>query len=180
MSKMIVFVIIITLVIGYLVFSRKNKMQINAPQTINLTSSVFKNNEFVPVEYTCDGVNVNPPLNIANVPEMAKSLVLVIDDPDSPAGTFTHWLVWNIDPNIKEIKENSIPEGAIEGITTWGSQGYGGPCPQARGHRYFFKILALDEKLNILFSADINQVMKAVENHVLAQGELVGKYSRNN
>lgn len=146
--------------------------------TIQVTSSVFKNNDFVPIRYSCDGINVNPPLSILEVPENAKSLVLIVDDPDSPSGSFIHWLVWNIDPSIKEIKENSVPVGSIEGTTSWGKSGYDGPCPNTGTHRYFFKILALDEKLDLQPSTSIKELLEAVESHVLDQGEIIGKYLR--
>lgn len=141
-----------------------------------ITSRVFENGSFLPEKYTCDGENINPPLNISDVPRGVKSLVLVINDPDSPSGTFIHWLVWNIDPNIKEITEDSIPFGSVEGVTSWGKSGYGGPCPFSGTHRYFFKIWALDEKLDLPTSAIVRELLKAMENHILAQGEIMGRY----
>lgn len=143
-----------------------------------ITSSVFENNNFLPAKYSCDGENINPPLNILDVPLGTKTLALIVTDPDSPSGNFIHWLVWNIDPNIKEITEDSVPVGSVEGITSWGKSGYGGPCPNVGIHRYFFKILALDEKLDLQTSATVEELLKAIEGHVLDQGEIVGKYLR--
>jgi len=140
-----------------------------------VTSSAFGNKKSIPPKYTCDDEDVNPPLNIEGVPEETKSLVLVVEDPDSPSGLWIHWLVWNILPTGK-IKENSIP--GIEGLTTNKRRGYGGPCPSSGTHRYFFKVYALDTKLDLNENAQKQDVEKAMENHILAKGELVGLYKR--
>lgn len=108
----------------------------------------------------------------------AQSLVLIMDDPDAPAGTWVHWMVWNIDPKINEITEDNVPQGAIEGVTSFGQTGYGGPCPHSGRHRYFFKLYALDTKINLSLGADKSQLEKAMNGHILAQSELVGLYQR--
>src|SRR5437016_5598083 len=100
-----------------------------ATASLQLMSPMFKHNDMIPQKYTCDGENINPPLQISNIPEGTKSLLLVMDDPDAPSGRFTHWTMWNIDPNITEIPENSFPIKAIEGTNSFGNIGYGGPCP---------------------------------------------------
>ncbi|MBI4127472.1 MAG: YbhB/YbcL family Raf kinase inhibitor-like protein [Parcubacteria group bacterium] len=145
---------------------------------IQVTSSAFSHNGAIPPKYTCDGENVSPPLAIAGIPDEAKSLVLIMDDPDAPAGTWTHWTVWNINPMVSEIEEGSVPVGAGEGTTSFGKPGYGGPCPPSGTHRYFFKIFALDTMLDLAPGASRNELEKAIEERILDQGEIVGHYSR--
>jgi Raf kinase inhibitor-like YbhB/YbcL family protein len=145
-------------------------------KNLSVKSPVFENNKFIPVKYSCDGEDVNPPLTIEGVPEEAKSLVLIVDDPDAPAGTWNHWLVWNIPPTARKIEENTVP--GTQGITTSRRHAYGGPCPPSGTHRYFFKIYALDTKLDLNADSQKRDVEKAMENHVLAKGELLGLYRR--
>ncbi|MBI2632847.1 MAG: YbhB/YbcL family Raf kinase inhibitor-like protein [Parcubacteria group bacterium] len=145
---------------------------------MKLTSSVFTDNEKIPSLYTCDGGDYNPQLMISDVPHDTQSLALIVDDPDAPRGVWTHWTLWNIDPRITEIKEKSVPNGATQGITSFGSIGYGGPCPPNGEHRYFFKLYALDTKLDLPSSTNAAQLVKAMEGHILASVELVGLYKR--
>ncbi|TFF84411.1 YbhB/YbcL family Raf kinase inhibitor-like protein, partial [Candidatus Heimdallarchaeota archaeon] len=114
-----------------------------------LSSPVFKHNGSIPKKYTCQGEDISPPLKIANIPDKTKSLVLIVDDPDAPVGTWIHWLAWDIDPKITNIEEASTPKGATIGKNSWGKNEYGGPCPPKGEHRYFFKLYALDKTLNI-------------------------------
>jgi len=137
---------------------------------------MFESNQLIPAKYTCDGDNVNPPLTIEGVPEGTKSLVLIVDDPDATTGTFDHWVVWNISPASK-IEENTVP--GVEGLSSYRKHGYGGPCPPYGTHRYFFKVYALDTKLDLSANSTKKDVEKAVESHVLAEGELVGLYRRS-
>ena len=146
---------------------------------MEISSVAFQNNQNIPAKYTCDGQNINPPLEFKGVPDKAQSLVLICDDPDAPAGTWTHWTVWNINPQLNKIEENSVPEEGIEGKTSKGDTGYHGPCPPSGSHRYFFRVFALDAKLNLDTSANIGQLQKAIEGHILEQAELVGLYQRN-
>jgi len=141
-----------------------------------VSSSAFENNRAIPPKYTCDGEDVNPPLKIEGVPEEAKSLALIVEDPDAPAGLWIHWVVWNIPPTVT-IKENSVP--GTEGMTTSRARVYGGPCPPSGTHRYFFKVYALDTKLDLSENSGKREVEKAMQNHVLAGGELIGLYSRS-
>lgn len=145
---------------------------------MRIESMAFKNNEMIPRKYTCDGENINPPLLISDVPENTKSLVLIVDDPDAPSGTWIHWTVWNIGPEVTEIPENSIPEGAVEGMTDSGRPGYGGPCPPSGTHRYFFKLFALDINLDLSPSVRAEDIKKEMEASILAKAQLVGLYSR--
>jgi hypothetical protein len=140
-----------------------------------LTSPAFKNNQPIPKKYTCDGEDVNPPLNIEGTPPETKSLVLIIDDPDAPMGTWDHWIVWNIQPKSK-IEENKVP--GVEGINDFRKHSYGGPCPPSGTHRYFFKIYALDTLLNIPANSRKKDVEKAIKDHTVAKGELIGLYTR--
>lgn len=143
-----------------------------------ITSSVFKNGEPIPQTYTCDGGDANPPLSIGDVHPKAKSLVLIVDDPDAPGGTWTHWVVWNIHPSVEDIPEGSAPEGGIEGRTSFGRSGYGGPCPHKGMHRYFFKLYALDTVLNVPLTSTAEDVEEAMKGHIMADAKLMGTYER--
>ena len=144
-----------------------------------ITSPVFENNGFIPKKYTCDGADVNPQLLIANVPARTKSLSLIIDDPDAPAGTWVHWVVWNIDPQTREIKEHSVPNGANQGLNDFRKHNYGGPCPPSGTHRYFFKLYALDTILALDFNATKAHVEKAMGEHIVAETRIIGLYKRS-
>ncbi|OLD29073.1 MAG: phosphatidylethanolamine-binding protein [Thaumarchaeota archaeon 13_1_40CM_2_39_7] len=143
-----------------------------------LSSTAFENNGTIPKEFTCDGADFSPPLSISAVPKNAKSLALIMDDPDAPSGTFTHWTVWNIPADKSQFAKGekiSFPQGK----TSFGKTGYGGPCPPSGTHRYFFKIYSLDTLLDLNESskkADLEQTMKG---HIIEQTALVGKYSRS-
>lgn len=145
---------------------------------MEITSSAFASNEAIPKKYTCDGESVSPPLEISGVPDSAKSLVLVLDDPDAPSGTFTHWTLWNIPPDTKEIAENSVPTGTVQGTTSAGKPGFVGPCPPYGTHRYVFHLYALDENLTLDSSAKPDQLQAAIEGRVVATAEDIGKYGR--
>ncbi|MCD6372783.1 MAG: YbhB/YbcL family Raf kinase inhibitor-like protein [Thermococcus sp.] len=148
--------------------------------------SVFHNGDFIPVEFTCDGENVNPPIFIGHIDQRVKSLVIIMDDPDAPAGTFTHWMAWNIPP-LGEIPKGVPNQGIIEspirmvqGKNDFGRIGYGGPCPP-RGHgvhHYHFKVYALDTNLDLEPGAARKELERAMEGHVIQWGELVGLYER--
>jgi len=145
---------------------------------LNIKSPVFENNAKIPLKYTCDGENINPPLEVLNIPKSTKSLVLVVDDPDAPAGDWVHWTLWNISPETTQIQEGSVPAGATEGVTDFGKPGYGGPCPPNGQHRYFFKLFALDIILTITSSSTKKDLEEAIKNNILEKSELIGLYSR--
>jgi len=129
----------------------------------------------IPKKYTCDDRDINPSLNIEDLPKETKSLALIVDDPDASMGTWVHWVVWNIPP-AKEILEDSVP--GTEGVNDFRKHSYGGPCPPSGTHRYFFKVYALDTKLELSPNSKKRDLEKAMEGHVLAKGEIIGLYSR--
>jgi len=144
-----------------------------------ISSFAFKNGGEIPKKYTCDGANINPPLQFENVPAKTKSLALVFDDIDAPRGTYVHWILWNIDPKIKEIRENSVPEGAVQGMNDFKKQNYGGPCPPRRAHKYVFKIYALDILLDLNIHSTKRDLEKAMEGYIITRTQLTGVYKRN-
>ena len=149
---------------------------------MKLSSSAFGSEEKIPSKYTCDGNNINPPLEIVDVPEGAQSLVLIMEDPDVPKnlredGLWIHWVVFDMPADLREINEGREPSG-IGGAGTNGKQGYFGPCPPDREHRYFFKLFALDKKLALAGKATRDDVLRAMEGHILEQTELLGLYER--
>jgi Raf kinase inhibitor-like YbhB/YbcL family protein len=151
-------------------------MSITISTTLVIKSSSFENNEFIPSKYTCDGLNINPDISIDEVPENTESLAIIVDDPDSPNGTFCHWLMWDISPK-SGIKADSAP--GIQGRNSVGENKYSGPCPPSGKHHYHFKVYALDTKLSSLPpSTDQKEFEKAMKGHIVAWGELIGLYKR--
>jgi Raf kinase inhibitor-like YbhB/YbcL family protein len=146
-------------------------------KNLSVMSPTFENNKLIPAKYTCDGDDVNPPLTIEGVPEGTKTLALIVDDPDAPMGTWDHWIVWNIPATTSKIAENTVP--GTEGMNDFRKRSYGGPCPPSGTHRCFFKVYALDVRLNLSPTSRKRDVEKAMQGHVLAKGELVGLYRRS-
>jgi Raf kinase inhibitor-like YbhB/YbcL family protein len=164
--------------------------------TIKLRSSAFTDGGMVPKTFTCDGANHSPPLAWSSVPDSARSLVLICDDPDAPAGTWSHWVAFNLPIQLKGLKEavptdEMIPKGVMEGSppagediearqgkNDFGKTGYGGPCPPSGTHRYFFRLYALDSKLKLGSSPTRAEVLEAIQGRILAEGRLMGKYER--
>jgi Raf kinase inhibitor-like YbhB/YbcL family protein len=146
--------------------------------TLKISSTAFGSNGMIPEKYTCDGDDVAPPLAIEGVPENARSLALVVDDPDAPAGTWVHWVVWNIDPKTAEIAEGTVPQGARQGMNDFRRLDYGGPCPPSGTHRYFFKLYALDTLLDLEKGATKAALERSMKDHLLAQAQLIGRYRR--
>src|SRR3989344_4149198 len=185
------FLIIILITAGFIFFTNKSRNdrleKISNQNTeisgrgksyMKITSPVFGNNKNIPSKYSCDGKNINPPLQFVDVPSSAKSLVLIVDDPDAPNGTFDHWVVFNIDPKTTEIKENSTPDNGVVGSSSIGNSKWVSPCPPSGTHRYFFKLYALDAILDISQNSNKEAVLDAMKEHVIAQSELIGLYSR--
>jgi len=139
----------------------------------------FGNESNIPSKFTCDGENINPALEINEVANGTKSLVLICDDPDAPSGLWVHWVVYNIDPETKFIPENwSLPENVITGINSFGENKYGGPCPPGGTHRYFFKIYSLDIEIS---EKDLkaDALLQKMAGHILEKAQIIGLYSRN-
>lgn len=173
---------------GQLIFSKNpasTNTHANANENIKsnmlrVSSGAFGEGQAIPEKYTCDGQNVNPPLSFGGaIPANANNLVLIVDDPDAPSGIFTHWIVFNVSPNLKGLDENVSLSESILGKNDFGKLSYNGPCPPSGAtHRYYFKIFALDEILNIQKAATRGEVENAMKNHILAAGQLMGKYTK--
>jgi len=150
---------------------------------IKVSSSAFAEGGLIPPKYTCDGSDISPPLQWDSVPEGTRSIALISDDPDAPMGTWVHWVLFNLPGETRELEENipgdeTLPNGAKQGVSDFGRIGYGGPCPPSGTHRYFFKIYALDTEAALSAGANKRQLLKAMEGHILGQGQLIGKYKR--
>lgn len=151
-----------------------------ASKTVTISSTAFQQGQPIPAAYTCKGRDVSPPLSWSGVPNAAKALALVMDDPDAPAGTWTHWTFWNLPPSATSLPEDaSVAQlAAREGKTSSGGAEYHGPCPPSGTHRYFFKLYALSAPLDLPAGASVEQLNKALSGKVLAWGELMGTFSR--
>jgi len=151
-----------------------------ATMALTLTSPQFVNEKSIPSRYTCDAENVSIPLNWENAPKNTKSLVLIMDDPDSSNGTWDHWLIFNIPPTIHSLNENlqNLPAGAKAGRNSDGKNIYGGPCPPDGEHRYFFKLYALDTIIDLPEGSTKAEIENAIQSHILEQAQLIGKYKR--
>ncbi len=151
---------------------------------IQLSSTAFKESEAIPVTYTCDGENISPPLSWASVPQGTQSLALIVDDPDAPSGTFVHWVAFNLSPTMSSLSEGASTSGSQDtfgtpGTNSFRKSGYGGPCPpKGKPHRYFFNFYALDSMLGLKSGASKADVEKAMQGHILGQGQLMGTYGR--
>ena len=170
--------IVLGLALIYVIFNSALITVNELKKSMLIQSSAFAHNQTIPKKYTCDGENINPTIAFSNIPKGAKTLALIVDDPDAPVGLWVHWILFNISSDTKEIKEGSMPKGAVEGTTNFGKPGYGGPCPPGGEHRYFFKLYALDTELDLPSSADKETLEEAMVGHVLDKAELVGLYSR--
>jgi Raf kinase inhibitor-like YbhB/YbcL family protein len=154
---------------------------------MRLTSTAFAPAENIPARHTCEGKDISPALSWSGIPEKAKSLVLIVDDPDAPDPaapkmTWVHWVLYNIPPQTQSLPEGvapeSLPHGTLQGLNDWKRTGYGGPCPPIGRHRYFFKLYALDTLLSDLHRPTKAALEKAMQGHILAQTELVGTYQK--
>ncbi len=148
---------------------------------MELKSNSFKHNSIIPPEYTCDSENINPNLSIEGVSEDTKELVLIVDDPDAPAGTWMHWTMWGISPSINVIDKGKLPEGVKEGLTSFGTVGYGGPCPPVGTgtHRYSFRIYALNKNINLNAGATPEELEREMSDSVIDSAEIIGLYSHD-
>lgn len=144
---------------------------------MRLESPAFGQSKQIPSRYTCDGEDVLPPINLIKVPEDAVSLAIIVDDPDAPAGTFTHWTAWNIPADVTAIREGEPPPG-VQGLTGFARVGWGGPCPPQGSHRYFFKAYALDTLLDLAEGASVAELEAAMSGHIKDKAGLIGLYER--
>lgn len=147
----------------------------SAIAALNISSTAFEEGELIPEKYTCDGKNISPPLQIDLIPDGAKSLALIADDPDAPSGTWVHWVVWNI-PSVTKLAEGEV-YGEV-GVNDFHENNYSGPCPPSGIHRYYFKFYALDELLDIPMNTTKSGLENIISDHILASGELMGRYGR--
>ena len=160
-----------------------SKMRGGRKMEIKITSTAFSEGSMIPKRYTCDGEDVSPPLAWTGVPEGTNSLALICDDPDAPVGTWVHWVLFNIPADMQEVPANIPPEkiiknGARHGTNDFRKFGYGGPCPPGGTHRYYFKLYALDTEIDLESGITKAQLLKAMEGHILAEGQLMGRYKR--
>jgi len=152
--------------------------------TLILSSPAFNEGEEIPPRYTCEGQNVSPQLNWCDIPKEAKALALIVDDPDAPSGTFTHWVIFNIPPDSNGLSEAlplipKLSDGSVQGGNDFGKIGYGGPCPPpGKPHGYRFILYAIDKYLDLIAGSTKNQILDAIKGHILTQGQLTGIYQR--
>ena len=175
------FVILPVLIIFSLAGCGGNTTPAEGDQTmaIEITSPAFAHGESIPVEYTCDGDDSSPPLQWTEPPANTQGFTLIMDDPDAPVGTWDHWLLFNIPADTRELPAAATPPaGSVDGNNSWRRTGYGGPCPPSGTHRYFFKLYALDTTLDLPAGANKDDVLAAIEGHILTQAELMGTYTR--
>jgi Raf kinase inhibitor-like YbhB/YbcL family protein len=150
---------------------------------MELTSSAFKDGGMIPSKHTCDGQDVSPALKWPSVPDGTKSIALICDDPDASRGAFVHWVLYNLPADARELPEGAsgdgtLPAGACQGTNDFGETGYNGPSPPGGTHRYFFKLYALDATVNLHAGARKADLLQAMKGHILAEGQLMGKYKR--
>jgi len=160
-----------------------SKMRGGKKMSITITSTAFTEGSMIPRDYTCDGEDISPTLTWSGVPDGTKSLALICDDPDAPMGTWVHWVLFSIPAHIMELPAKIPPEkiiqnGAKHGMNDFRKFGYGGPCPPGGTHRYYFKLYALDTEINLEAGITKAQLLKTMEGHILAEGQLMGRYSR--
>ena len=189
MSKAFAILIVLLLIVGGVWFTVKDgqkKVSENKKaepvekeiKPINFYSQSFKTGENIPVKYTCLGENISPNFRIENVETNAKSLVIIVDDPDAPKTEWVHLAMWNIDPKTSSIAENALPKNAVIGKNDFGQNNYGGPCPSSGQHRYFFKLYSLDIKLNLTSFAGKAELLKAMEDHIIGYANFYGIFKK--
>ncbi len=180
---LILFLLLIVCVVAVMFFleskqAQKNQLKLNNIANMVIKSPDFKDNEFIPSVYTCEGENISPQIDFYDVPSDAQSLVLIMDDPDTSMGTFNHWIMWNISPETKTISQNSIPLKATCGLNSANKKGYIGPCPPSGTHRYFFKLYALNTTLNLSENSKVLELQNAITGHIIAEAQMFGLYKK--
>jgi Raf kinase inhibitor-like YbhB/YbcL family protein len=154
-----------------------------AQMALKITSAAFEEGGMIPSQFTCDGKDISPSLTWTGIPEKTKSIALICDDPDAPRGIWVHWVLFNLPPDVTELAEaiprgDTLANGARQGVTDFGRHGYGGPCPPSGTHRYYFKLYALDTMLTLDVKSTKDDLVEAMEGHILAEAQLMGKYKR--
>ena len=152
--------------------------QPTAQRNMQIKSEAFDNGMQIPANYTCDGPNVNPPLSFYDIPPESKSLAISVDDPDAPGGNFVHWLIWNIDPKTRDIKQDEVPQGSVQGKNGFGTEKYQGPCPPSGTHHYKFTLFALDTVIDLPHGSEEDQLLNILQGHILQEAVLTGTYLR--
>ncbi len=185
--KLLIIIFLLATISGCIAGEKKDDTKEVAMQNISnitISAEAFKDGGNIPAVYTCDGRNISPALTWSGMPAGTKSIALIMDDPDAPRGTFVHWVLFNIPPDAQGLpeavpKNQTLKDGSRQGNTSYGEAGYGGPCPPpGKPHRYYFKVYALDTKLDLPAGATKADVEKTMNGHILAKGELMGKYGR--
>jgi Raf kinase inhibitor-like YbhB/YbcL family protein len=178
-------VFLMVIAVFLLMFSGFNENQAHGKggKTMEINSTAFKQGGMIPAKYTCDGLNVSPPLSWSNFPKETKSFSLICDDPDAPVGTWVHWVIYDIPAGITQLPESVLPQreiarGGKQGVNDFRKIGYGGPCPPGGEHRYYFKLYTLDGTTGLEPGATKEQLLKAMQGHILAEAQLMGKYKR--
>ena len=185
----IVLILAILVLFFVFMFSKQNQSTVNnEPNSrsstnknggLEITSPAFRNNQSIPARYTCNGRDIHPPLSFAKIPPNTRILVLMAEDPDAPSKPFTHWLAWNLIPNIKLLEEGRLPDGSLEGQNDFGLIGYNGPCPATGTHHYHFKVYALDIPLVLNAGISKEQLDAAIAGHVIEEATLIGTYKKH-
>jgi Raf kinase inhibitor-like YbhB/YbcL family protein len=187
---LVIFIILVILAVGGFFiykYSGQTKTTFSEPEANNQTntttamtisSPAFLDGQSIPKQYTCDGDGINPPLEFSGVPAEAKSLALLLEDPDAPGGTWIHWLMWNISPSTNQIAENSVPQEATQGQGSSGQNVYGAPCPPSGIHHYIFTVYALSSELSLPSYSTSTNLQSAMQDHIISQAQLTGLYGR--
>jgi len=170
--------VLLFLVLALLYFSPLRAAEGNPVPALQLTSTAFANGAAIPKRYSCDAGELSPPLSISGVPGEARSLALIVDDPDAPGGVWVHWVLWNIDPRTAQVAGGSIPAGARQGLNSWQRTGYGAPCPPSGTHRYVFRLFALKERLELPAGSSREDLERAMRGKILSRCEMLGLYGR--
>lgn len=181
--KRVLLAVCLILILLSFCFNKNLFAVVKGGKTMKIESAKITEGNMIPSQYTCDGQDISPPLEWRDYPVGTKSFALISDDPDAPAGTWVHWILYNIPPDVVRLGENIKPEkefknGMMQGSNSWPRIGYGGPCPPSGTHRYFFKLYALDTMLDLKPGVNKEQLLTAMAGHILAEAQLIGKYKR--
>ena len=175
--RFILSIFLILFILGCTVQQTAEENELIQDINMKLISSAFNHGNPIPSKYTCDGQDISPPLAFSDIPENTKSFALIMDDPDAPMGIWDHWIIFNMFSSIQNINEGETPK-SMGGRNSWGRTGYGGPCPPSGEHRYFFKAYALDTELNLEEGVTKEELIEAMNGHIVGKAVLMGTYSR--